>query len=669
MAEHTTNFGLAGPAPADDAGTPGRYQRNINYYRERARGGVGLIITESVRMYKPLTSGRKFNATHESAVHDLSLVTDAVKSEGAVIFAQLNEPGRHLGGTRRLDRPLAIAPSPIPWSPRTDAPHQLLTAEILDLVKSFGPGTARLEAAGFDGLELQLAHGHLLQQFLSPASNSREDAYGGAPERRLRFVRDVIAEIRNACGLPLGVRVSGDEFLPNGLKLDDMLAIVDDLHAQFDLAFVNVSHSSYVDSYTLSTQVADMTFPPTPFLHFARAFKQAFPSLPVITTCRVDDLGVADRLIGRGDADLVGMARPLMADAELVRKAAEGRSDSTTRCIACNQGCAGRLEEGLPISCVVNPTMGVEGEWRVLDATPRHGRRSVAVVGAGPAGLKAAATAARYGHAVTLFEKDAEVGGQIRHAAALRGRDRFILLVEDLLRSVEMSGVDIVTARTVTTRDVLDGRWDEVIIATGAASERSRRIGELSTTPIESAIATPESLGRAVIVRDLLGTWEGAGLAEHLAGRGIDVTLVVPHGEPAHNVTVYSRNALLKRLGEMGVEVECMRDVASATLDEVTLVDTVSGRTYRKGPVSGLVEIVPRSARDALVAELSVAGFAGPLWLVGDAYQPRTSLDAVYEGQLAGAAVGVGDFEPLFRFSGFRPPVGILPANEQSVVS
>jgi hypothetical protein len=119
----------------------------------------------------------------------------------------------------------------------------------------------------------------------------------------------------------------------------------------------------------------------------------------------------------------------------------------------------------------------------------------------------------------------------------------------------------------------------------------------------------------------------------------------------------------------MGVEVECMRDVASATLDEVTLVDTVSGRTYRKGPVSGLVEIVPRSARDALVAELSVAGFAGPLWLVGDAYQPRTSLDAVYEGQLAGAAVGVGDFEPLFRFSGFRPPVGILPANEQSVVS
>jgi hypothetical protein len=171
-----------------------------------------------------------------------------------------------------------------------------------------------------------------------------------------------------------------------------------------------------------------------------------------------------------------------------------------------------------------------------------------------------------------------------------------------------------------------------------------------------------------VIIRDLLGTWEGAGLAEHLAERGLDVTLLVPYGEPAHNVTVYSRNALLQRLGEFGVDIQCMRDLASASADEVTLVDTVSGRAYHRGPVSGIVEIAPRSACDSLVVELSAAGFGGPLWLVGDAYQPRSSLDAVYEGQLAGAAVGMGDLAPLFRLNGFRPPVGTVAASERSVV-
>lgn len=255
--------------------------RYIAYQRERARGGVGLIITETILVH-PAQPERpnRMRGFLDDAVPAFRELTDALHAEGTAVFAQLNHGGRHGGGHSTLGS--AWSSSAIPWAAGAHVPHRMSKAEIGDVVGAFASAAARMVDAGFDGIEIHHAHGHLVQQFLSPATNRRDDAYGGSVENRLRFSHEVLDAVRDAVHgrVPVGIRISADEFIEGGLGLDDMLEIVGLIREHGPIDFLDVSHSAYIGEYSLSTQMADMTHGTAPFRHFP------LPSSRRSRTCR-----------------------------------------------------------------------------------------------------------------------------------------------------------------------------------------------------------------------------------------------------------------------------------------------------------------------------------------------------------------------------------------------
>lgn len=638
VSAHTTNFG-AGNLPTD---------RHAAYHEARAQGGVGLIITEGVRVH-PSSAARDsaIGAFTHDAVPHFARIPEAVHGAGGHVFAQLIHLGRQSAGDHA--RTASWGASPDPWAPGAHVPHEMDEDEIRLTVQAFGRAAGWMEDAGFDGVEVHVGHGHLLQQFLSPAVNRRTDAYGGSLENRLRMTHEVLDAVEGSIGADtaVGIRISADEFLPGGLDPTQMIEIVERLRAHHRLDFLHVSHSAYVGAYTLATQMADMTFGTAPFRHLPAMFTAAFPTLPILAICRIDDPAVGAEMLERGEADLVGMTRAHIADPDIVAKVADGRVDEIRRCIACNQGCIGRVEKNLPMSCVVNPRVGLEREWDELDRAPRPTAHRLLVVGGGPAGLAAAAAAAAHGHVVTLAEEAAELGGAVRVAASMIRRDRMGLLVTDLERQVRGAGVDVRTGWRVTREDVVEGSWTALFVAVGAVDEPGTWSGVETVGPT-AAVLEPGRLGDQVVVYDEDGTWAGAGTALHLAAAGIEVDYVSPVGV-AWNITTYSRLSLLRQLGDAGVRAHPGRrlDVGA---DGLRLVDPISGHATGMEGAHVIVHAAPRRARSDLAAELS-SGFAGQIQVIGDAYAPRSALEAVYEGSLAGAALGLPPDDPHFALA------------------
>jgi dimethylglycine catabolism A len=605
-------------------------QRHLDYHERRAAGGVGLIITEGLRIHPTsLKRPESLSVWTDDCLPGLTRLVQVVHAQGALLFGQILHSGREAADG--YPRTPSWGPSPIPWARGAAIPHEMDELDIAELVACFAAGARRVVDAGFDGLEVHLGHGHLLQQFLSPVTNARTDAYGGSPQRRRRIVDEVLEAVRAEVpsSVAMGIRISGDEFMSGGLTADEMAPLAASLVGDHSLDFVNVSHSAYVGGPSLATQMADMAYPATPFRSVPRAIKDALPGVPVLAAGRVDSLADAEHMVSAGDADAVAMTRAHIANPLLIvesRTGAPGR-----RCVSCNQLCIGRTAEGLPMSCVVNPEVGLEATWARLyadiDAAVEL-RPRILVVGAGPAGLEAAATAARWAQ-VTVAEKRGVVGGSAAVAAGVGSRSKWSHLVEDQLAACHARGVSIELDQEVDLDgDDADG-WDAVVVAVGAVHRDRTPPGQAPYVSIIEAARDREDIagGRHVVFDDV-GGWPAWSWVEHLLDHGAEVHYVSPLSSLAPQITVYTRLGLLDRLKGTGrLVVHLMRSIQSWDGQTVSL-SSEFGATIDVADVDRVHDLGSAAARDVRRRPGDV--------LIGDAYAPRDIGWAVFSGRRGG---------------------------------
>jgi len=388
-----------------------------------------------------------------------------VREQGAAIFAQLNHGGREHNPliTRR---PL-VAPSPIVSPKGGEVPHELTLEEIVEIVRSFADAATRALAAGFQGVEVHAGHGYLLQQFLSPWSNHRTDAYGGSVEHRMRMLVEVLQAVRAAVPRPavLGVRISADEFAPGGLGVPQMQEIAARIVDTGLIDYLSVSQGSYADPGSF---IPDASFGHLPFVHLTRAIREVVTTVPIVAVGSIVTPDEAESVLAEGAADLVGMTRAHISDPHLMRKVVQERTADIRQCILCNQGCFGRLLKGIDISCVQNPAVGRERDWPQDPVPATEHPRRVVVVGAGPGGLECAWVAAARGHDVTLLEAEEHLGGTVRTMAEQDEHREWRHVVSWRERMLAQHGVQVRTGVTADALTIEALRPNTVVVATGA---------------------------------------------------------------------------------------------------------------------------------------------------------------------------------------------------------
>jgi len=611
----------------------------VAYHEARARGGAGLIITEAARFHATgFTDSPELIVASDDCIPGLKNLADSVHRHGARIFGQLSHSGRV---TKRMSgglRGVAYAPSVVPDQRFHTMPRAMPVALIEELVEEAGKAARRFGEAGFDGIELLASHGLLISDFLNPRNNRRTDAYGGSFENRLRFLTDLLAVVRAGLGdgPVIGMRISAEEIEPGGLEKDEVIAVCQALKAKRAIDYVNTTLGS-MQGLGGSVHVV----PPMEIEHAYVAPKagtlRAAVGLPVFVAGRINQPQIAEAVLAAGQADMCGMTRAMISDPEMPDKARTGRLDDIRACIACNQACIGHYHMGVGISCIQNPVTGRE---RTLGNTSKTATpRRILVAGGGPAGMKAALTAAERGHRVTLHEAGRRLGGQVLLAQLLPERAEFGGLVTNLQHELARAGVEVKLNAPVSAETVRHERPDAVIVATGGLPYRPEIEGAedahvLDAWAVLEGRANP---GGRVLVADWRCDWVGMGVAEKLAREGRHVRLAITGTNVGQNLQQYLRDHWAGKLHRLGVEVIPYARLFGVDADTAYMTHLVTNEPIIASEVETVVLALGHRPDTSLEEELAPLGI--PLHLAGDCLAPRSAEEAVYEGMMAGLAV------------------------------
>ena len=431
----------------------------INFYVERAKGGVGLIVVGGCY---PEINGKVWKSIigldKDEFIPGLKKLTDAIHLYDVKVAAQLLHAGRSASSFFTKMQP--VAPSAVAYRSIKEEPHALTIPEIKTVIDNYAGATLRAKRAGFDAVELHGGMGYLINQFLSKATNKRNDEYGGSLENRVHFAREMILAIKETVGkdYPIIFRMSGDDFVEEGLKINESVEIAKILVQAGADAF-NVSPGWHESK----TPIMVMSIPRMAYAYLSAKVKSQV-AVPVIASVRINDLKLAEEILDNEQADMVSIGRPLIVDPELPNKYKNGQFNDIRTCIACNQGCFDSLLNFKPVSCTYNATVGHEGEYKITKADKP---KKVAVVGGGPGGMEAARVLALRGHNVTLYERNNQLGGQLRYAYIPPGREEIQNIITYLERQISKLKVNIKMGKEADLQTLNEEHPDAVIVATG----------------------------------------------------------------------------------------------------------------------------------------------------------------------------------------------------------
>lgn len=601
----------------------------VALHQRLARGGTAVIVSESMRVHHS-NRGRNesFVLYRSETIPSLAKVAEAVHAEGSLFVAQLNHGGRQHHSN---EHPTLWAPSAVACPHSGGTPHAMSKREIREVVDGFATAAANAKAAGCAGVEIHGAQGHLIQEFISPFSNKRTDEYGGSMANRVRFAQEIVQAIRDKVGTEfmLGYRMGVHEFWPGALDTEQSLEAAMALDQLGMIDYFSLAQGNF---NTLDYHLPDAHFPPAAFVDIQSRFKPMLRA-PVAASGRITTPEQAQKIIGSGQADMVGMCRALVADPEWAVKAQADQPEEIRQCIGCMR-CWVWVTEAKPLRCAINPTVGQE----LIPFPTLKRKKKVVVIGGGPGGLEAARASAEAGHEVVLFERGVALGGKLVWAKGHQPYNESSIALKYLINKVHQLGVDVRLRSAPALEMIQAERPDSVVVATGATPCIPQELVSDSTVPVVTMGAFCD--GAKVVVMDEDGYFWGATTTEFLARQGCQVTYVTRFLEPFRELAEVTRISTLRELDKMGVRLLSNTFVERVETGGVVLRHFYNTeREERIEQVDALVWIGRQTANgDEIARELEQAGIPD-VRIIGDAYAPRRLPNAIQEAYQAAAAI------------------------------